>query len=1044
MLPRSPIFEQQPMAEMLDSLDMLLSRATRVEQSKEQISLSTLKQSEIDKIMKAVSTCKDVADDYYLNTIEPKISEREAIYDAKHEHYSKKFPELSEMTKWCSKDVQTSLNWIMPSLVEAFVGGDDVVDIKGVGKEDDVRADKVKQLLKYQLERKNNCFTFMTAILSIALKTNFAVAKVYWNRTEDRQEHEMLLNTLDRDTITALNIEEEKGNISIKSIKPIKDAPDLQKIVFDKITVKDNHPIMEYLPASEFRFTPEASSLQDCKFVAHKKVVYGDYLKRKEREGIYENIDVAMTKAGNFREDYRDYNYNKARERIQDSDNASKAFELYECYLQVDYNNDGIYENIVVHCIGDTPIRIVNNEFEMYPFFVASSVVDPHVIFNDESFADILEQLQDLKTALVKQIIINVAKNNSPQTFYDSRSIEDLDALYSGDEYVPVYGEPTRALYSPPSPQVSGMAFNLVEYAQNEIESQSGSTRYNQGLDSNSLNKMLALDTPIPLADGTFKLNKDIVEGDMLIGSDGKPTRVLEAHPEQRPDKCFAIYFANGEVIKAGGEHKWSVYRGNKNKNGEHMFERLTTQYLYSQYKNKVKLCIPKVTNADFGEKDLPFDPYLLGLWLGHGNPATGIFKSYDNEVKEAFEKWASQYDGAYLKDVTPAVIKKFTFYEICNAPIKEVLHDIQQMEFYGESKRGIPKLYLQGSYDQRFALLSGLLDSVGITVGSEIRLTTANATLLADMKRLLQTFGVKYREKSFENGNYTSLSPTYTILFFKMEHCPSRLPRRIKAWSKPFSQIRTKTIEIVRMKEIKVEPMRCLTVAAVDELYCCGEHQTLTSNTATGITAILGQADKRIRLIGKLIAENFSVPLFKFIILLNQKYLEREQLVRLGNDEVTISQSDLDVDYDFLVNVGQGAGTKEMQIQYLMILVNQIYPILQNNGVVTEHSWFNIVKELLNKMGLRNTENYLIDPSSEEFAQRKQEAMVQQQQSQQMAMQAQQMKYQTEIEKARTPKIMGQIRDLPLDVQVKYLLDYLGIQTSIESVTEKELINNA
>ncbi len=60
----------------------------------------------------------------------------------------------------------------------------------------------------------------------------------------------------------------------------------------------------------------------------------------------------------------------------------------------------------------------------------------------------------------------------------------------------------------------------------------------------------------------------------------------------------------------------------------------------------------------------------------------------------------------------------------------------------------------------------------------------------------------------------------------------------------------------IVSIEEIPIEPMRCLTVDAEDELYACGNIMTLTSNTATGISAILGQSAQRLELIARMYAE--------------------------------------------------------------------------------------------------------------------------------------------------------------------------------------------
>ena len=64
-----------------------------------------------------------------------------------------------------------------------------------------------------------------------------------------------------------------------------------------------------------------------------------------------------------------------------------------------------------------------------------------------------------------------------------------MDALMEGDEIIPTQGDPGTAVLTPPSLPIAGLTMDVINYAQNEIESQSGSTRYNQGLDSNSLNQ---------------------------------------------------------------------------------------------------------------------------------------------------------------------------------------------------------------------------------------------------------------------------------------------------------------------------------------------------------------------------------------------------------------------------------------------------------------------------------------------------------------------------------------------------------------------------
>lgn len=284
-------------------------------------------------------------------------------------------------------------------------------------------------------------------------------------------------------------------------------------VTFDVIKIKSNTPILENMSPSELRFTHETKDLHDAKFVAQRKIVKGDYLKRKEIEGVFKNVYKVFKTGGEVRHTTLDKEHDKeltdASSRLNDGDNASREYELYEAYLKVDYNNDGIMENVIVHAVGDTPLKISDNSFEMPPFFIFSPEYEPYAIFNEDGFAEEWEQLQDLKTALVHQMIIATAKNGRGQKFVDETAV-DMDAVLDGDEYVGVRGNPTAAVMFPPSIPTDPNAMTLVQYAQNELKSQSGSTRYNQGLDSNKYPAMAMKKVFSP--HGFTELDKKILE----------------------------------------------------------------------------------------------------------------------------------------------------------------------------------------------------------------------------------------------------------------------------------------------------------------------------------------------------------------------------------------------------------------------------------------------------------------------------------------------------------------------------------------------------
>ena len=664
------------------------------------LSLKSLSTKQKKKIRDSFKKGRDKAKSFYNETIQPSVIKRQEVYDTPIEFYKKKFPNLSELTNWISRDVKTTIDTMIPSLVEVFTGTDDPCDIKGCNINDDMAARSLQEILRYQINRKNQFFPFIYNFIREGLITNEGVAKVYWERLEDRTEMQVMASI---DNIGEFIMLAQKGKIEIKKIEEVTGIGAI--VTYDDIKVTKNCPVLENMSPSELRYTPDGRTVQECKFVAHRKIVKGDYLKRKEKEGVYSNVDEAIKLASSQDADYTelDIRNNPGLENLKntlsDDDDASKDIELYEAYLNVDYNNDGIMEKLIVHAVGDVLLSVQENTYCNPPFFIFSPEGDPYTPFGKASFADTLEQLQDLKTALVRQLIIAVGKNNMPQRFVNANKI-DIDGLINNDEIIPTSEDPNNSIFIPPQIPISPITMDLVNYAQSEIEAQSGSTRYNQGLDSNSLNK------------------------------------------------------------------------------------------------------------------------------------------------------------------------------------------------------------------------------------------------------------------------------------------------------------------------------------------------------TATGVTAIMGAADKRIRLLARIFAESAWVPIIKHIILLNQKFLDDEQQVRLNDRMIDISRETLNIDYDLIVNTGQGAGTKEAQMNYLIMIMQSLYPALQQMGIANETTYYKTACDLLELMGIRGQQSYMLDPESEEFKRQQQEKQQAQQQAQQQAVQQEQNFKREEWQLKYKPKLSAQYADLPPDAKVEMLEKYLGLQTNQGQVLLKEKLD--
>lgn len=923
----------------------------------------------LDKtIVRVVQADIKRAEAYQESVVEKAVRERYSIYFADKDYYREKFPILSKTSSLVSTDVADTIEWALPSLMKVFTGSDEVITVAGVTEEDDMKAEVMQELLVYQLQRQNKFFVVLYNWIKDALITGMGIVKCYWERAEGHTDETIVINQ------RALEALIQTG-VTIVSVE----GPDIMgdfTVTYQSPYYIKNSPKIENILVNEFLYSSEAKNLEEANFVAHKKKVTMSYLREREKQGIYANVDDIKTESLSNSivvDSIEDVIGDGYQDIDQEEDEARKEVTIYECYTKIDINNDGILEDMIVTVCGDTILRIEQNYMGRHPFFMISPTKDPHRIWVKRSYAELIGELQDLKVALTRQIMQNVALTNDPKMILSEDAI-NIDDFVQGRKVIrkkPGHQMNEVAMPVPIQP-LSPYTFQFLEYIEGQKENRTGITRYNQGLDANSLNKMLALDTPIPLIDGSYKLNKDIVEGDVLVGSDGKGTKVLKAHPIQNPKRAFKITFETGDVIKAGGEHRWSVKVATKsNHHKSPDWEKLPTERIYDLMQTGHKVWIPRVFEVDFTEKDLPIDPYVFGAWLGDGNSHANRFTTMDNEVKCKFEEWSKTFYKGHIEPCKHQNSGKAITYSIVNTPFIEIMKDLgvlkdSRYEEYKDNVKHIPEIFLQGSFEQRLALLQGLMDTDGcITKDGQSVFCNSEPALVEGVVKLINSFGIKATVSWIENvsNKFENCRP-HAHVYFSSPFCPVTIKYKVDRWKTKSANIWEQQ-RIVSIEEIDIEPMRCLTVDAEDELYACGNIMTLTSNTATGISAILGQSSQRLELIARMFAETGIYELFRFMVSLNQKFIDQDTVIRLTNKELKISPDDLNGNFDLVVNAGISISTKESTIMATQTLLTAL---MQANAagymVSTPENIYNLFKKWIESIGFKNYGDYITDPA--------------------------------------------------------------------------------
>lgn len=902
----------------------------------------------------------DIADAeaYQQSIIQPTVRERYNIYYADKEYYSHKFPILSKTSSLVSTDVADTIEWALPSLMKVFTGSDEVITIQGVTEEDDQNAEVMQSLLVYQLQRQNKFFPILYNWMKDALITGMGIIKCYWERTEGYTPETAQLNA------DALKLLAQTG-VEITSVE----GPDVMgdfTVTWNSPYYIKNSPKLENILVSEFLYSPDAKNLEDANFVAHRKKVTMSHLRQKEREGIYANVDMVHPDNGPVSwitdqvEDVIGDHYTPLHNNQQDK--AREEVTIYECYTKIDFNNDGILEDMIITIAGDVILRAEPNYMGRHPFFSISPTKDPHRIWVKRSYAELIGELQDMKVALTRQIVQNIALTNDPKMILAEDSINISDYI-EGRKVIrkkpgSSMGDVAMAM---PVNQLSPQTFQFLEYLEGQKENRTGITRYNQGLDANSLNKMCDIHHMIPLANGKFKELQDIVDGDILVGQNGRPTTVVKAHEIQLPKKAYSIEFSNGEVIRAGGEHLWTI----RNQRG--VRKTVDTDYIFdymSKYKQPVY--IDRVNKPLAGiHKELPLDPYFLGLWLGDGGSWQNVFTTEDKEVLDYVNNWAISH-GGYIEQTKHQNSGKALTYRIKDTNLTDICIElgIRKTRYANTGVKHIPEIYFEASYEQRLELLRGLMDTDGCHhSGGFCIFTQKEGQLCNDVIRLAKSLGWDVTVHETNPCEFAKPNTKYFNIGISALDNPFKLSRKANKWKRQTRM--TDKVKIKSITEIEPIPMRCLTVDAEDGQFCIEYTYTVTHNTATGISAILGQSAQRLELVARMFAETGISELFRFMVSLNQKFVDQETVVRLTNKQLRISPDDLNGNFDLVVNAGISISTKESTI---MTLQTMLTALMQTQAagipIVTPQNIYNLFKKWIESAGFKNYNDYVTDPA--------------------------------------------------------------------------------
>jgi hypothetical protein len=393
--------------------------------------------------------------------------------------------------------------------------------------------------------------------------------------------------------------------------------------------------------------------------------------------------------------------------------------------------------------------------------------------------------------------------------------------------------------------------------------------------DDMGVGKFLTNNTLIYTELGIKKMG-EIVIGDRVIGSNGKPCNVIGVFPQGIKD-TYKITFNDGYSIISGDEHLWSVSSPNYGKNTKNerlkkslilstkqMFEggvitikgdgynseknyNIETYYKSPNGNNKWQ--IPIVKPIEFiNDNKLPIDPYLLGLGLGDGsfNGKNIRFSLHKDDYDELFSNHL-------LKENKPQDNKRNGYINV-----GESLFDLG-IEHTRSHNKFIPEIYKYSSIENRLAILQGLMDTDGYCMLSKngsfrgTEYSTISEKLCDDVCEIVQTLGGIARKKSRrsfykKDGKRVECSKSYRVnIKLPSGMNPFRLKRKSERYNEPQKYPTGRYIK--NIEKIGQDECTCISVDAPDKLYVA-EHCIVTHNTTSAIIASLESESNKVLVI--------------------------------------------------------------------------------------------------------------------------------------------------------------------------------------------------
>jgi len=388
-------------------------------------------------------------------------------------------------------EVAEVVDGALPQLMRIFTSSDNVVEFEPVREGDEPLAKQATTYVNHVFYKDNDGFSVMHNWFKDALMQKVGVVKVYWNdETNITRES---YKGLTEDELLLIMQDEEVEIVSIDTKEAIDEnlnptSPVPTHDVKVRKTIRNGTVRVENVPPEEFLISKRARNIQDSPFCAHRKLITRSELiamgfEPKIVEGLPTGDSLEFSPERIAR-----YTRGEQPTDMMSQDHSMQLCEVYECYIRVDYNDDGVAELRKITYCGTT--ILADEDCDYIPFHSICPLPIPHKFYG-QSLADRAMDLQLIKSTVTRQMLDNLYLTNN----YRVGAVEgqvNLDDLLTSTAGGVVRLKNPNALVPLTVQSSAGQSFPMLEYLDSVQAKRTGVSDTQQGLDPNILQNTTA------------------------------------------------------------------------------------------------------------------------------------------------------------------------------------------------------------------------------------------------------------------------------------------------------------------------------------------------------------------------------------------------------------------------------------------------------------------------------------------------------------------------------------------------------------------------